>query len=224
MKRLMVLGLVFALSLSCLAGCGGPGGTGETPDVQVTATPTPTLTPIPTPDTPATPDVVVAPPGANPETTPEVVNVPIYGVDEEVSMTAVNGSFASSGGPAFTLLVDQERYQVNDVGGYCYITLRTGMSGDVYAEIGYRPNSNSDALSASILSEYGVMNTEKNLGMEQLGSHTVLHLRGETIQNIFDVYLLDVDSGCVTLVTSTTAESEAHRARLTASLETLELS
>ena len=29
--------------------------------------------------------------------------------------------------------------------------------------------------------------------------------------------------GCVTLVTSTTAETEAHRARLTASLETLEI-
>ena len=64
---------------------------------------------------------------------------------------------------------------------------------------------------------------ELDLGSEQLGSNSVRHVRGETIQNIFDAYLIDVDGGCVTLVTSTTAETEAHRARLTASLETLEI-
>jgi len=223
MKRLIVFVLALVLCLGCFSGC--KSGTEEIikPDAEVTATPTPTVTPVPTPDVPVTPEVVVTTPDAQEEILPEDVNVEIHGEEETVSMTAVSGTFASAGGPNFTILVDQERYQVNDVGGYCYITMRTGMSGDVYAEIGFRSGQSADSIGTGIMNEYGVMSTVTELGTEQLGSHSVRHIRGTTVQNTFDVYLLDTNGGCMTLVTSTTAETEAHRARLTASLATLEI-
>ncbi|MBQ3011879.1 MAG: hypothetical protein IJD81_11875 [Oscillospiraceae bacterium] len=223
MKRLILSVLAIALCLGCFAGCKSGEGSVTTPNTEVTATPTPTATPIPTPDVPVTPEVVVTTPNVQQEQQPADVNVEIHGEEEVVTMTAVSGTFASAGGPSFTLLVDRERYQVNDVSGYCYITLRTGMSGDVYAEIGFRSGQTADSIGTGILSEYGVMSTVTDLGREQLGNNSVIHLRGETVQNIFDVYLLDTNGGCVTLVTSTTAETEAHRARLTASLESLEI-
>lgn len=223
MKRLILSVLMLALCLSCLAGCKDGQATVSNSNEEVTGTAIPTVTPIPTPDVPVTPEVVVTAPDAQQEVLPEDVNVEIHGEEEVVSMSAVSGTFASAGGPDFTVLVDRERYQVNDVGGYCYITLQTGMSGDVYAEIGFRSGETAQQIGTSILQEYGMMITVTDLGTEQLGNNSVLHVRGETIQNIFDAYLLDVDGGCVTLVTSTTAETEAHRARLTASLETLEI-
>lgn len=223
MKRWIVLVLAVAVCMGCFSGC--TSGTDEVkqPDGDVAGTPTVTVTPIPTPDVPVTPDVVVNVNDTQTQQVPEDVNVEIHGEAETVSMSPVSGSFASAGGPQFTILVDQERYQVNDVGGYCYITMRSGMSGDVYAEIGFRQGQSAADIGTSILNEYGMMSTVTDLGTEQLGNHSVVHVRGETIQNIFDVYLLDVSGGCVTLVTSTTSETEAHRARLTASLETLEI-
>ena len=223
MKRKVLLALVLALCLLVLSGCKGPGEDATTPDGEVTITPSPTPTPIPTPDVPITPEVVVTVPEDEDEVTPEDVSVEIHGEEEVVSMTTVSGTFASVGGPQFRVLVDQSRYLVNDIGGYCYITMNTGMSGDVYAEIGFRSGQSADSIGTSILNEYGVMSTVTDLGREQLGNNAVRHLRGETVQNIFDVYLIDAQGGCVTLVTSTTAETEAHRVRLTASLETLEL-
>jgi len=223
MKKLLLSVLVLVLCVSCLCGCKSGENETNMPNGEVTTTPTPTATPIPTPEVPVTPEVVVTTPDTQQEILPEDVNVEIYGEEETVSMTAVSGTFASAGGPNFTLLVDQERYQVNDIGGYCYITLRTGMSGDVYAELGFRPGQTADSIDKGILDEYGVMSTVTKLGREPLGSYDVVHFRGETVQNIFDVYLLDVSGGCMTMVTSTTAETEAHRARLTASLETLEI-
>lgn len=223
MKQLILLVLAVGLCLGCFSGC--KSGTDEItkPDGEVTATPIPTVTPIPTPDVPVTPEVVVTTPGTQEETLPRNVNVEIHGEEEIVTMDPVSGSFAAAGGPRFTLLVDQSRYQVNDVGGYCYITMQSGMSGDVYAEIGYRAAQTADSIGTAILDEYGMMSTVTDLGTEQLGNHSVRHVRGETVQNIFDVYLVDTADGCVTLVMSTTSETEAHRARLTASLETLEL-
>lgn len=219
MKRLIGLLLTCAVLLGCLAGCGGPGERVEI----ITPEPTPTATPVPTPDVPVTPEVIVTTPKPEAEVVPEDVAVEIHGEENVLSMTPVDGSFAAFGGPAFRLLVDKERYQVNDVGGYCYITLRTGMSGDVYAELGFRGEERAEDIGLSILDEYGMMNKTKDLGMEELGGKRVRHLRGETVQNVFDAYLLDTERGCVTMVVSTTAETTAHFARLTASLETLEI-
>ena len=221
MKRLTALCLACLLLLSGLVGCMGPGEDIGADEPVVTVTPTPT--PIPTPDTPVTPNVVVTTPEAGSEVRAEDVNVEVHGEQEVLAMTEVSGSFAADGGPNFTLLVDKERYQVNDVAGYCYITLRTGMSGDVYAELGFRPDTDAAALSGVLLSEYGTMSSQQDLGEEALGGNTVRHIRGETVQNVFDAYLLETHGGCVTVVLSTTAETEAHRARLMASLETLEI-
>lgn len=69
-----------------------------------------------------------------------------------------------------------------------------------------------------------MMNNTLDFGEETLGSYTVHHVRGETIQNVFDVYLLDTNGGCMTMVVSTTSETTAHRDRLTGILETLQIS
>lgn len=223
MKRLFLVGLVCLMLLCGLMGCTGPGEdiTAEEPTPTPTAEPTPT--PIPTPDTPVTPEVVVTTPQAGAQQQTEDVTVQVHGEDEVISMSDVSGSFASAGGPSFTLPVDKQRYQINDVGGYCYITLRTGMSGDVYAELGFRANTAAADIGTGILDEYGFMSTKEDLGTEQLGSNTVRHIRGETVQNVFDVYLLDTRSGCVTMVLCTTSETKAHHDRLTAFLEGLEI-
>ena len=151
------------------------------------------------------------------------VTVVIHGEEEEIPMAPVSGSFAHAGGPKFELLVDLSRYQINDVGGYCYITLPTGMSGDVYVELGFREGVSADSIGTEILDEYGVMGAKDEPVKEWLGDLYVKHIRGETIQNVFDVYLIDTKGGCMTAVMSTTSETKAHRARLTASLETLEI-
>lgn len=221
MKRLMILGLVLALSLCC-TGCGRDGAEEQVVPETVTATPIPTPTPIP--NLPVPPAIVLKKPNAQQEVLPVEVAVEIHGRQELVLMTPVWGSFASTGGPDFQLLVDTERYQVNEVEGYCYLTVPTGMSGDVYGEIGFRPGVRAKDLAATILSEYGVMNAQEAFGTRKLGDHEVLYVQGQTIQNIFDVYLLEVSGGCLTLVTSTTPETDAHKARLTACLESLTLS
>ena len=221
MKRLTALCLACLLLVSGLVGCKGPGEDIGGDANVVVAEPTPT--PVPTPDTPVTPNVVVTTPQAGTEVRAEDVNVEVHGEQEVMAMTEVSGSFAADGGPNFTLMVDKERYQVNDVGGYCYVTLRTGMSGDVYAELGFWPNTDAETLSTRILAEYGIMSKQQDLGDASLGSNTARHLRGETVQNVFDAYLVEANGGCVTAVLCTTAETEAHRARLMATLETLEI-
>ena len=223
MKRLTALCLACLLLLSGLVGCMGPGDDLGVDNTAVSADPNVDITPVPTPDVPITPNVVVTTPQADVEVRAEEVNIEVHGDEEVMAMTEVSGSFAADGGPNFRLMVDKERYQVNDIGGYCYVTLRTGMSGDVYAELGFRANTNAATLSNIILDEYGVMSTKQDLGDEMLGGNAVRHLRGETVQNVFDAYLLEANGGCVTMVLCTTAETEAHRARLMATLETLEI-
>ena len=210
MKRLTALCLACLLLVSGLVGCKGPGEDLGAMETMVTAEPD--NTPIPTPDVPITPNVVVTTPRAGTEVPAEDVNVEVHGEEEVMAMTQVSGSFAADGGPNFTLMVDKERYLVNDVGGYCYVTLRTGMSGDVYAELGFWPNTDASALS-----------TVQDLGEEALGNNTARHLRGETVQNVFDAYLVEANGGCVTVVLCTTEATSAHRTRLMASLETLEI-
>ena len=221
MKRLTALCLACLLLVSGLVGCKGPGEDLGAKDAMVTAEPD--NTPIPTPDVPVTPNVVVTTPQAGAEVHSEDVNVEVHGEEEVMAMTQVSGSFAADGGPNFTLMVDKERYLVNDVGGYCYVTLRTGMSGDVYAELGFWPNTDASVLSTVILDEYGSMSTKQDLGDEALGNNTARHLRGETVQNVFDAYLVEANGGCVTVVLCTTEATSAHRTRLMASLETLEI-
>ena len=212
MKRLLALLLACVMLLCC--GCGSR-SLEELPEAE------PTATPIPTPNVPAAPVTVVDKAPKEMETVD--VTVLIHGDEEVIPMTPVSGGFTAKGGPKFTLLVDRSRYQINDVGGYCYITLPTGMSGDVYAELGFRAGISSDSIGTEILDEYGVMGVKEAPVKEWLGDLRVKHIRGETVQNVFDVYLIDTQGGCMTAVLSTTTETKAHRARLMATLESLEI-
>ena len=210
MKRLIALTLAMLMLLCC--GCTGSGN-----DVaeNVETTPTPT----PKPDVPVAAQTVVT----NSKGDPVDVAVMIHGEEEIISMTPVSGSFAAHGGPEFTLLVDRSRYAVNDVGGFCYVTLSTGMSGDVYAELGFRPEVNAKDIGTEILDEYGIMGVKEEPKSEWLGNNRVRHIHGKTVQNEFDVYLLDTEGGCMTLVLSTSPYTAAHRSRLMATLESLEI-
>lgn len=210
MKRLLALILAVLMLLCC--GC--------TPsDAAVTVTPEPTPTPMP--DVPIMAETVVT--KLQGELVPVDVPVVIHGEEEIIPMTPVSGSFKTDGGPDFTLLVDRSRYVVNDVGGCCYVTLATGMSGDVYAEIGFRPNVRAADIGTEILDEYGIMGVKEEPADEWLGNNRVRHIHGETVQNVFDVYLIDTEGGTLTAVLSTTTQTKAHYARLMASLESLEI-
>lgn len=216
MKRPIAL-LVICLLLICgMAACGGVAETVE-------SAPTPTVEPTPRPDIPGIPQSVVTTPQPGTEAYTEEVTVQVHNEQEVISMTEVTGTFAAAGGPDFRLLVDKGRYQVNDVGGCCYVTLRTGMSGDVYIELGFRADTKASDFDTALLDDYGIMGVREDLGEEWLGSNKVRHLRGQTVQNVFDVYLMNTEGGCMTAVLSTTTSTKAHCARLTASLETLEI-
>lgn len=227
MKPLIPLALVLGCAL-LLAGCGKETPPAETAAPTVTpvatVTPVPTPTPIPTPDAPVTPPMVVEYPRAEEIPENKDFTLTVNGEEETVTMSYVPGSFASLGGPDFGLYMDPWRYQVNAMSGYCYLTLRTGMSGDVYAELGFREGETAEKLSTRILPEYGVTAPPEAPETVTLGVNEALLVHGETIGNVYDVYLIDTDTGCVTLVICTTAATQAHNVRLTASLETLTLS
>ena len=227
MKRMIPLALLLLSSL-LLAGCTDSTGPEPSPTPAVTAAPTltpePTPTPIPTPDAPVTPPMVVNYPKAEEIPENRDFTLTVNGEEQVVTMSYVPGSFASLGGPDFGLYMDPWRYQVNAMSGYCYLTLRTGMSGDVYGELGFRKDEKAADLSRRILSEYGVTSAPQSPENVTLGENEALFVHGETIGNVYDVYLIDTDAGCVTLVVCTTAATQAHNVRLTASLETLTLS
>ena len=227
MKPLIPLALVLGCAL-LLTGCGQAAAPAE-PSAPVvtevpTVTPVPTPTPIPTPDTPVTPPMVVEYPRAEDIPENKDFTLTVNGEEETVTMSYVPGSFRSLGGPDFGLYMDPWRYQVNAMSGYCYLTLRTGMSGDVYAELGFREGETAEKLSPRILPEYGVTAPPQAAEKVTLGANEALLVHGETIGNVYDVYLIDTDTGCVTLVICTTSATQAHNVRLTASLETLTLS
>ncbi len=212
MKRLIALTLAVLMLLCC--GCTQSGG-----DAPFEEEPTPTPTPMP--NVPPAADTVLTKPHGTAETVD--VAVTIHGAEEIIPMTPVSGGFRKDGGPDFTLLVDKSRYQVNDVDGFCYITLSTGMSGDVYAEIGFRPDTKAKDMGTEILDEYGIMGVKEGPENEWLGNNRARHIHGETVQNVFDVYLIDTEGGCLTAVLSTTTQTKAHYARLMTTLESLKI-
>ena len=158
--------------------------------------------------------VGIADPGNTAET--EVFTLELEGMSEQVTMTLVEGQFPD--GPKFSLYVDKERYTVNEIDGYCYLTTDAGDS--IYAEIGFRPGGTAKDLSGSLLREYGTMQSTESYGEIRLGENPARHIGGRTM-----AYLIDVDGGCVTLVLCYPPEAaEGAAVRLLASLETLTLS
>ena len=176
MKRTLAYFLALCLLLGALGACNR---TNQPPEETPEPTEKPqTIVKVPEPDQP-------------PETMSETVN------GEEVTLTLVSGSFQRTGGPDFSLYVDKNRYQVNDVDGCCYITTDEGST---YAEIGFRPETDAETLSAGFLGEYGNLQDSSDLGEQTLGSNTVRKLAGRTMDSAFEAFLLDTDGGCVTMV------------------------
>lgn len=157
---------------------------------------------------------------------PETMDTTVNG--EEVTMTLVSGSFARLGGPDFSLYVEKERYTVNDVEGCCYIT---DDAGTTYAEIGFRENVTAETLSGTLLREYGNLQSSSDDGDTDFGDYTARHLAGQTMDSVFEAFLVDVDGGCVTMVVcspigdaSPTGSILPEAARLVQSLQTIKLS
>lgn len=208
MKRTLCLLLALCLALLCCA-C-------------TAKDPLPTPTPPPTSD--HGPQTIVDVPDEN--TPPETMESTVNG--EEVTLTEVTGSFRRTGGPDFSLFVNKTRFQVNDVDGYCYVTTDEGTA---YAEIGFRPNSDADTLSGSILREYGNMQDTSEPREETLGEYATVQVAGYTMDSAFEVYLINVEGGCVTLVVcspmgemSGISSIASDAAQLTDALRTLKLS
>lgn len=176
MKRKLAYFLALCLLLGTLGAC-------RRTDPPPEETPSPT-------EKPQT-IVKVPEPDQQPDTTISTVD------GEEVTLTLVSGSFQRTGGPDFSLYVDKNRYQVNDVDGCCYITTDEGST---YAEIGFRPETDAETLSAGFLSEYGNMQDSSDLGEQTLGSNSVRKLAGRTMDSAFEAFLLNTEEGCVTMV------------------------
>lgn len=204
--------LTGCLCLGLLTGCG------RKSDPE----PTPTPTPTPAVDTtPHIPGSIVEPP--DPDATPETEDfiLDLEGMEDQVTMTLVEGQFPD--GPKFSLYVDKERYTVNEVDGYCYITTDEGDS--LYAEIGYRPGVTADALSGTLLREYGNLQSSERYGETEVSDYTAIHVGGRTMTSLYNAYLIDLEGGCVTLVLCYPPEAaEGAGVRLMASLDTLVLS
>ena len=211
-NRCLVRFLLPVFCLGLLTGCG------KQREPEATPTPSPTET---VDTTPIIPGTIVETP--DPETTPETeeFTLQLEGVKEQVTMTLVEGQFPE--GPRFSLYVDTDRYTVNEVEGYCYITTDEGDS--IYAEIGFRPGETAKNLSDSILREYGNLYQQESYGESRLGENTARHVTGEAMTSLYNAYLIDMDGGCVTLVTCYPPEAaEGAGVRLMASLESLTLS
>lgn len=176
MKRKLAYFLALCLLLGTLGAC-------RRTDPPPEETPSPT-------EKPQT-IVKVPEPDQQPDTTISTVD------GEEVTLTLVSGSFQRTGGPDFSLYVDKNQYQVNDVDGCCYITTDEGST---YAEIGFRPETDAETLSAGFLGEYGNMQDSSDLGEQTLGSNSVRKLAGRTMDSAFEAFLLDTEEGCVTMV------------------------
>lgn len=207
MKRKLCALLALCLLLGSLWGC-------KKTDPDPDPTPTPTQGPQTIVDVPKDDDL------------PETMDTTVNG--EEVTMTLVSGSFSRLGGPDFSLYVEKDRYTVNDVEGCCYLT---DDAGTTYAEIGFRENVTGEQLSGTFLREYGNLQSSSDDGDTDFGEYTARHLAGQTMDSVFEAFLVDVDGGCVTMVVcspigdaSSLGSVMPEAARLIQSLQTITLS
>lgn len=191
MKRnLIALGLLLVLCLGLFSGCRRE----QDPE------PTPTPTPSPSQNlTPPVPSMIITTPA--PETTPEVQEFTMTENGEEVTYqgTKVEGQFPD--GPQFSWYVDLDAFQINEVDGCCYLIPKNAGDAKIYLELTFRPGATAADLAETILGEYGTMvRTEERDGAKLAGQDPVVRY-GETMTEQFYAQLIDVDGGCLTVVT-----------------------
>ena len=144
--------------------------------------------------------------------------------DEEQLATLVAGSFALRGGPDFSLYLDRSRFQLIENEGRCYFCPQND-GGDLYLEIAYFNGVKSERLAPSVFQDYGIIIQASDVGDAELNGHAAKHVTAKTMENNYEAYVLDSESGCVTLVfCSSDAISEKTQQALLSSLQSFQLS
>ena len=144
--------------------------------------------------------------------------------DEDQQATLVAGSFALRGGPDFSLYLDRSRFQLIENEGRCYFCPQND-GGDLYLEIAFFNGVKAERLAPSVFQDYGIIIQAGDVEDAELNGHPAKHVTAKTMENAFDAYVLDSESGCVTLVfCSSDAISETTQQALLASLQTFQLS
>lgn len=144
--------------------------------------------------------------------------------DGSVAMSLVTGSFAQRGGPAFSLYVDTETFQMTELDGHCYFSLSGDAGASFYLEVAYHDSADAQALADTLLNDYGIIAEAQNNGTVSLGNYEAINVQGSALETRLDAYLIQTANGCITLVLCTPGNANAtYTANLHASMETLAL-
>ena len=143
--------------------------------------------------------------------------------DQAQDANLISGSFALRGGPDFSLYLDAKNFQLIETEGRCYFAPADD-NGTLYLEIAYHPGSASQALSESILWDYGVVIQSDTPEQGKLNGENALHLKGKTMETQLEAWLLDVDGGCVSLtLCAPGGDTTSNYQSLAASMQTFSL-
>ncbi len=143
--------------------------------------------------------------------------------DQTLDANLISGSFALRGGPDFSLYLDAKTFQLIETEGRCYFA-PTDDSGTLYLEITFHPNTASQALSESILWDYGVIIQSDTPEQAKLNGQNALHLKAKTMETQLEAWLLDVNDGCVSLtLCAPGGDAGAKYQSLAASVQTFSL-
>lgn len=152
---------------------------------------------------------------------PAVTALPVG--EQALDANLISGSFALRGGPDFSLYLDAKTFQLIETEGRCYFA-PTDDSGTLYLEITFYPNVASQALSESILWDYGVIIQSDTPEQAKLNGQNALHLEAKTMETQLEAWLLDVNGGCVSLtLCAPGGDSSAKYQSLAASMQTFAL-
>lgn len=144
--------------------------------------------------------------------------------DEEQQTTLVAGSFALRGGPDFSLYLDRSRFQLIENEGRCYFCPQND-GGDLYLEIAYFNGVSAERLAPSVFQDYGIIIQAGDVEDAELNGQAAKHVTAKTMENQFEAYVLDSESGCVTLVfCCSDAISKTTQQALLSSMQTFQLS
>ena len=144
--------------------------------------------------------------------------------EEQQQTTLVAGSFALRGGPDFSLYLDLSRFQLIENEGRCYFCPQND-GGDLYLEIAYFNGVSAERLAPSVFQDYGIIIQASDVEDAELNGHAVKHVTAKTMENQFEAYVMDSESGCVTLVfCGSDAISETTQQALKSSMQTFQLS
>lgn len=144
--------------------------------------------------------------------------------EEQQQTTLVAGSFALRGGPDFSLYLDLSRFQLIENEGRCYFCPQND-GGDLYLEIAYFNGVSAERLAPSVFQDYGIIIQASDVEDAELNGHSAKHVTAKTMENQFEAYVMDSESGCVTLVfCGSDAISETTQQALKSSMQTFQLS